>query len=318
MKYKHLIHGIAAFVPGINQYFGKGTGGTDSARYCYSVWLRHLVMAKSNGLNPCPKIVAELGPGDSLGVGLAALISGSDKYFAFDVIEHANAERNLEIFDELVTLFKNRTAIPGGDEFPEVKPYLEGYDFPADVLDENRLQHALERTRIERIRDSIIDLQRKDSPIQYKVPWHDASVLEAESVDMIYSQAVLEHVDDLLNTYKAMRLWLKPTGYISHQIDFRCHGTADAWNGHWAYSDFMWKLIDFMWKLTKKRPYSLNREPHSTHIALLKEEGYRVVCDKVSESKSSLTKLELAPRFKSISDDDLTTSGAFIQAMKIS
>lgn len=318
MKYKHLIHGIAAFVPGISQYCEKGTGGTDSARYCYSVWLRHLVMAKSNGLNPYPKIVAELGPGESLGVGLAALISGSDKYFAFDVVEHANAERNLEIFDELVTLFKNRTAIPGGGEFPEVKPHLEGYDFPADILDGNRLQHALERTRIERIRDSIIDLQRNDSLIRYKVPWHDASVLEAESVDMIYSQAVLEHVDDLLNTYKAMRLWLKPTGFISHQIDFRCHGTADAWNGHWAYSDLMWKLIDFMWKLTKKRPYSLNREPHSMHIALLKEEGYRVVCDKVSESKSSLTKLELAPRFKSISDDDLTTSGAFIQAMKIS
>ena len=311
MKYKPLIKGILTFVPGIHQFCVKRTGGTDSARYCYSVWLRHLVMARNNGLNKYPKIVAELGPGDSLGIGLSALISGCDKYFAFDVVEYANVERNLEIFDTLLTLFKNRADIPGEDEFPEVKPYLEEYDFPTDILDENRLQHALEKSRIEKIRHSIIDLQRKDSPIQYKVPWFDASIIEKESIDMIYSQAVLEHIDDLLNTYKAMRLWLKSTGYISHQIDFRCHGTANEWNGHWAYSNFMWKLIK------GKRPYLLNREPHSTHIAILKEENFRVVCDKKNESTSSLTKAALAPSFKSISDDDLITSGAFIQAVKI-
>jgi len=311
MKLKQLIYGIATFVPGVYRYRAKGTGGTDSGRYCYSVWLRHLVMAKSNGLNPYPKIVAELGPGDSLGIGLAALISGCDKYFAFDIVEHANTERNLRIFDELVTLFRNREAIPGEDEFPNVKPYLDAYDFPADILDENRLQYALEESRIEKIRDAISRPQPDGSLIQYKVPWYDAGILEKESVDMIYSQAVLEHVDDLRNTYKSMRLWLKPTGYISNQIDFKCHGTADEWNGHWLYSDFIWKL------LRGKRPYLLNREPHSTHVAILKEEGFRVVCDKKIKSKSSYTIDDLAPGFKSISEDDLTTSGAFIQAVKI-
>lgn len=311
MKLKRLISGAATFVPGVNRYRAKGAGGTDSARYCYSVWLRHLVMAKSNGLNLYPKIVAELGPGDSLGIGLAALVSGCDKYFALDVVEHANTERNIKIFDELVSLFSNRADIPGDDEFPKVKPYLDNYDFPVDIFDEKRLQHALEKSRIERIRDSINYPQRNNLVIQYKVPWYDASVLRKESVDMIYSQAVLEHVDDLQNTYKSMNLWLKSTGYISHQIDFKCHGTADKWNGHWAYSDFIWKLI------RGKRSYLLNREPHSTHIAILKEEGFRVVCDKKIKSKSVLTIDDLVPRFKSISADDLTTSGAFIQAVKI-
>ena len=312
MKLKQLIYGISTFIPGVTQLRAKGTGGTDSARYCYSVWLRHLVMAKSNGLNPYPKIVAELGPGDSLGIGLAALISGCDKYFAFDVVEHANTERNVKIFDELVTLFRNRAAIPGDDEFPKVKPYLDKYDFPGDILDVDRLQQTLEESRLKKIRDAISHPQLNDSLIQYKVPWYDASVLEKESVDMIYSQAVLEHVDDLCNTYQSMRLWLKSTGYISHQIDFKCHGTADEWNGHWAYSDFIWKLI------RGKRPYLLNRQPHSTHIALLKKEGYRVVCDKKITSKSSLTINNLASKFKYISNDDLITSGAFIQAVKIS
>jgi hypothetical protein len=134
MKFKPLIDGIATFVPRRNQDCTEG-GGTDSAQYCYSVWLRHIVMAKSNGLNPYPKIVGELGPGDSLGIGLAALISGADKYYAFDVVEHANIERNLKIFDELVKLFVNRTAIPSDYDFPRVKPYLDGYDFSVDILD---------------------------------------------------------------------------------------------------------------------------------------------------------------------------------------
>jgi len=106
MKIRPLIFGIASYFPVINRYGAKGTGGTDSARYCYSVWLRHLVMAKRNGLGPFPRVVAELGPGDSLGIGLAALLSGCDRYFALDVVDHANARSNLEIFDELVELFR--------------------------------------------------------------------------------------------------------------------------------------------------------------------------------------------------------------------
>ena len=310
MQLKQIIHGILTFVPGFNQYRAKGTGGTGSARYCYSVWLRHLVMAKMNGLNQYPKIVAEFGPGDSLGIGLAALISGCEKYIALDIVEHANIERNAKIFDELVTLFENRTAIPGDYEFPKVKPYLDKYDFPSDILDKNRLQYALEKSRIREIRDAIYHPQLNDTLIQYKVPWCDAGVLEKESVDMIYSQAVLEHVDDLRNTYKAMHLWLKPDGFMSHQIDFKCHGIADNWNGHWAYSDFMWKLIK------GKRQYLLNREPHSTHINILMEIGFRIVCDKKSKAEARLTRNDLAARFKSISDDDLTTSDAFIQAVK--
>lgn len=310
MNIKQVIHGILTFVPGVNKCFEDKTGGTDSARYCYSVWLRHIVIAKINGLSPYPKIVAELGPGDSLGVGLAALIYGCDKYYAFDVVEYANTERNLKVFDELVTLFKNRTAIPGDDEFPLVKPYLEQYDFPSDILTEDRLHQALERSRIETIRDAIVSPQRNESLIQYKAPWYHTDILENESVDVIYSQAVLEHIDELRDAYKFMRLCLKPTGYISHQIDFKCHGTADEWNAHWKYSDFIWKLI------RGKRPYLINREPHSTHISILKEEGYSVVCDKKINTKSNINKDDLATRFKAISDDDLTTSGALIQAVK--
>lgn len=225
-----------------------------------------------------------------------------------DIVEHANIDRNLKIFNELVTLFKNLEDIPGEDEHPGVKPYLDTYEFPRNILADNRLEHALEKNRIDRIRNSISNPNHENSIIKYRVPWFDSNVVEKESMDLIYSQAVLEHVDALRNTYKSMRLWLKPDGLISNQIDFKCHGTAQEWNGHYTYSDFIWKLI------RGRRPYLLNRETYSKHIDILKEEGFKIVCNKTIKSRSNINRNSLAERFKYISDDD--TSGAFIQAIK--
>lgn len=308
-KTKLALIGLMSYLPLMNRYFNKRGGNTSSARYCYSVWLRHLVLARQNlHLDGCPKIIAELGPGYSLGTGLAALISGCDQYYAFDVVNYANLGTNLSIFDELVDLFNKREDIPGQDEFPEIRPTLSNYVFPHNILSSEHMSHALEEFRISRIRNSINKPSAAGSVITYKAPWHDSNVIEKQSVDMIYSQAVLEHVADLTSAYYAMKSWLKPTGFISNQIDFRCHGTADEWNGHWAISDFMWRLI------RGSTPSLLNREPHSKHIDILAKLGFRVISDIVEKSPSTLTRADLAPRFRMIKVGDLTTSGAFIQA----
>lgn len=311
LRIKPLLRGLSTYIPWIGQRFVRTTGGTDSARYCYSVWLRHLVMAGKNGLNPCPKTVAELGPGDSLGIGLAALISGCERYYAFDVVAYADPERNLQIFDELVTLFKNKTDIPDQREFPLVKPYLDHYDFPSHLLTDDRLEQALIPSRLKNIREAVCRSPHSDSILQYRIPWYDTNVLEKASVDLVYSQAVLEHVEDLKRVYRAMYLWLKPGGIMSHVIDFSCHGLANHWNGHWGYSDFIWSLIK------GKRLYLINREPHSVHLSLLKQAGFRIVCDLKNQSQSGLERQRLASRFQKISDDDLETETAFIQAVKI-
>ena len=52
-------------------------------------------------------------------------------------------------------------------------------------------------------------------------------MVKSGSVDMILSQAVMEHVEHLEQTYEAMRHWLKPGGLASHAIDFKSHGTAE-------------------------------------------------------------------------------------------
>lgn len=308
---KQLIKGMATFVPGVYSAFSRmSTGGTDSARYCYSVWLRFLVLAHANGLATNPKIIAELGPGDSVGIGLAALISGADKYYAFDVVEYANLERNLAVYDELVKLFKNEEDIPGMDEFPDVIPHLDSYSFPRHILTDDRLRRALDDDRLELIRRSIVMMNKTGSMIHYKAPWYDADVVKTDSIDMIFSQAVLEHVYDPEFAYEKMHLWLKTGGLMSHSIDFRSHGYADEWNGHWRYPDFTW------WLIKGNRRYTLNRLPHSQHIKFMNGLDFEVKCDLVNRLPSKIGFCDLAPRFRYMDESDLTTSTAFIQAVK--
>src|SRR5438045_9241889 len=127
MLVKAWLRGPLSYVPGFDSVFGRrrGGGGTASARYCYSIWLRHLVMAHDGGLATIPRTVAELGPGDSVGVGMAALLSGSERYWALDVVSYANPVRTLEIFDALVDLFTSRVSIPDDDELADVQPALD-------------------------------------------------------------------------------------------------------------------------------------------------------------------------------------------------
>ena len=63
----------------------------------------------------------ELGPGNSIGVGLAALLSGADSYMAHDVVKYVNFEDQLPILDELAKLFERRASIPKEEEFPKME-----------------------------------------------------------------------------------------------------------------------------------------------------------------------------------------------------
>ncbi len=153
-------------------------------------------MVRLNGFSSTPETVAELGPGDSIGIGLAVLLSGSEKYYACDVVEYANPTKNLEVLEELINLFQAREDIPGEDEFPRVIPRLDSYEFPADILGDDRLQIAQDESRIAPIRWSVENMTKEGSVLRYIAPWHGLGVLQPGSVDMVYSQSILEHVED--------------------------------------------------------------------------------------------------------------------------
>jgi hypothetical protein len=286
-----------------------GTGGTVSAQYCYSVYLRHLVVADQHGLGTDPNTVVELGPGDSIGIGLMALLTGAEQYYAVDAVRHASSETNLLIFDELVKLLKSQTPIPSGDEFSEILPVLDDYSFPSKILNDARLNHAFAVDRLSRLRMALVS-DMVTGPIRYLAPIGQLHEIQSNSVDLIISQAVMEHVDRLEETYIECFRCLKPNGFTSHQIDLRCHDTAPEWNGHWKYADLTW------WLMRGGRPWFINREPCSKHTDLVNQAGLKIHAEIKQSDCSGISRGQLATRFKELSDSDLTTAGVLVLASK--
>ena len=309
LRMRELAKGIVTHVPVVGAYACRSSGGTVSARYCYGVWMRHLVRAAEAGLDTSPRAVAELGPGDSFGIGLAAVLSGADRYSAFDAKPHAHPEQNLQVFEELVGLFQRRERIPDQSEFPNTFPVLASYDFPSGLLRDARLTRSLDAARLDLIRAALRGTAPADAAIRisYAAPWDATTRIEPGTIDMALSQAVLEHVEDVPNTYKALHRWIRPGGFMSHSIDFKSHGLTTDWNGHWTVGDGLWRIA------RGNRPYLINRLPYSVHLAAMKDAGFTVVAE-TPRYLSALPRAALAERFRGLTDDDLRISGVFVQA----
>ncbi|MCX6765323.1 MAG: hypothetical protein NT148_02175 [Candidatus Nealsonbacteria bacterium] len=257
-----------------------------------------------------PKKIAEIGPGDSLGIGLATLLTGASQYYAFDIIEHSNVDKNLKILEELVELFLQKASIPDHAEFPELKPDIDNYSFP-DFLSTDDIH--LDKKRIDSIRKALVKGISDDGliEIRYIVPWMDnVATASLGHFDLIFSQAVMEHVMDLQPVYEKMYFLLRNGGYMSHQIDYKAHETHSVWNGHCLYSDIMWKII------MKGRNYPINRMVHSTHRDMIKKVGFIIINEKRVENNSGYVRSKLPMGYKNLSQKDLTTSSAHILAVK--
>jgi SAM-dependent methyltransferase len=312
MRMRRIAKGILTFIPCVRRLLPRGsTGGTNSAAYCYEVWMKHLTMLWEHGMHSLPASLAELGPGDSLGIGLAAMLSGVDRYYALDVVRFSDTDSNLAVFEELVSLFKARA--PGSNKgWPEYDAYLDENLFPSHILTNDVLDASLSVERIGLIRNALLDPGSENNGIgiKYMVPWSDEDVIEEETVDLILSHAVLEHVVDLEATYSALHRWLRPGGMMSHQIGFTSHGITEKWNGYWAISERMWRII------LGKRPYLINRQPCSVHMDLMRRNAFKIICLMKKYRADGIQRSELSPYWKDISDDDLTCSDIYVQAQR--
>lgn len=311
VRLRSIAKGLATQVPALAGLANSRAGSAVTSHYYYSVWLRHLRCTAEVSDRTSPACVAELGPGDSLGLGLAAMLCGADRYYGLDRLRFANAPHNLKIFDELVELFRRRAPMPGDDALPHVHPRLPDYAFPSKLLDDARMERALDPARLERIRRLVATGAQADGDIEirYFAPWDDAAEIRPSTVDWVFSQAVLEHVDDVDGAYANLLKWLRPGGLMSHRIDYSSHGITRDWNGHWTVSEPMWKLI------RGNRAYLINRLPHSRHVASMKNCGFEIKRE-ILTNGASLPKTVLSTAFREIDASDIETSGAFIVAAK--
>jgi SAM-dependent methyltransferase len=306
-KIRPIVKGTLTWIPILNAWrLRRGsTGGSDSARYCYSVWLRHLTVLDLYGFKVGGSQIGELGPGDSIGIGLAALLSGAAKYVGLDIVPFSARSDLQRVFNELVGMYLKKSPIPDHSEFPGVRPRLCSYEFPERLVEWRDFEK-----RAEEIRSEIETRLNRGELVTYRAPWTSPNDIALESLDLVFSQAVLEHVDDLENTYRAMCSWLKHGGYASHVIDFSAHHLSPFWNGHWAFTDREWSLV------RGRREFLLNRYPLTAHLECARATGFETLYLHKDYGEGGLRPCALTKKFQMLDIEDLRTRGVVLVLRK--
>jgi hypothetical protein len=160
------------------------------------------------------------------------------------------------------------------------------------------------------VKAAVADGLRDQGDVAYQAPWTRTTHIRAGSLDLVYSQAVLQYVEDLPLMYRATFGWLKPGGFCSHATGLGANDMAPYWNGHWAYSEGEWRLA------RGRREYFLNREPLSVHLRLAREAGFEVLQADVQRDATGLSPDQLAPPFDRLDDEDRHASGVMVVLRK--
>lgn len=218
------------------------------------------------------KTVLELGPGGSVGFGLLCIKNGAKKYFAIDEREHAFlTEKQFTLYKKLL---KNNEHLIG------------------NCFTEKDKKISYNKDKI-----NFLEIGQMS-----KLPLPD------ESIDMIYSCAVLEHVHDLDFCFSEMSRVLRSGGIMNHQIDLR---------DHIFLQDSPWFLtISDSWfnKLFKNTGEYTNRKRLNYYIILAKKYNLNIL----NLEKQSFSSLTTNKKLSEIySDEDLKISSINITLQKI-
>ena len=169
----------------------------------------------------------------------------------------------------------------------------------------------LTEDRIMHLRSAIKNMDNNSSDeIQFFVPWEKNTEIETGSLDYIFSQAVLQYVDNIDSTYEKMNSLLREGAMMSHCIDFSSHGMTKSWNGQWLYSDAEWKFLNGNKKVI------LNREPKSAHLLTNTNNGFQILTTKDLKKEIEFPRTEFHKKYSSLSETDAGTAVSFIVSQK--
>lgn len=274
------IRSLISYTPIIRSLLEKtGTGGSNSAEYCHRMWRIHKALFVECGGDK-HDVVAEIGPGDSVGSGICALLEGAEKYLAFDAINHTNPTFDISMLEDLVELFYKNSLNHLQEKIVDLKK---------DLGTSNHL-----RTRI-----------------KYFSPWWEFDEIEDNKIDFVFSTAVMEHIDDIDSFYRKVYGFLKPGGLISSLIDYSAHEFSEKWFEHYYYGDKFWKF------LMHGRKYIINRRTHTEHLLSMKNSGFTIVKDdRRLDDKVNYRKISKSIRSR-FEDLDLSTKSGIIVGKKV-
>jgi SAM-dependent methyltransferase len=244
-------------------------GHMETAKYAVSVFADHVNNAFPRGL-PRGAAVLELGPGDSLASALVAAAHGSSKVYLVDVAAFAQTDPGFyrSLADSLA-----RT----------------GLKVP-DIRNAKTLAEILALCNAEYLTDGLKSLRR----------------IPDQSVDLIWSQAVLEHVRkaEFETTIAELFRILKPHGKASHAIDFKDHLTEGLNN--LRFSERLWES-----ELFATSGFYTNRIHAPAMLKMFENCGFEniEVRKEWHWGKLPIRRSVLDRSFKTVPEEDLLISG---------
>lgn len=220
------------------------------------------------------KVCLELGPGDSLASAILAHAMGARKTFLIDV--GAFAEPRATVYEEVI------------DELA-----AEGCPV-ADLRGFSSLEDLLERTGAVYLTNGMDSLRS----------------IPTGSVDIIWSQAVLEHirVRQLPALLGELRRILSDTGTMSHRIDYKDH--LDRSLNNLRFPTRIWEA-----EAMARSGFYTNRIRNTEFLGLIEAAGFELTDVHLDYwPEVPLPRRKLAKEFQSLSDEDLRTRGATVVA----
>jgi len=247
-------------------------GDMDSFNYAWNVLNRH---AKEIVSEEVDWNGLELGPGDGILSALLAPALGSAGLTLLDSGDYADKDINKysQQINNFLEMFDSY-ALP---------------DYTYDAGIDNMLKSA--------------------GGAYYSKGLASLKMLADDSFDIIYSQAVLEHIrrDEFAEIMYECRRILKPNGVMSHVIDFKDHLGGGLNN--LRISSGLWEQN---WFALKSNFYT-NRLRFSEVIKLCEDAGFTLKRSEVSRYETMpIQRKQLTGEFSGLSDDDLSISEAHV------
>lgn len=210
-------------------------GAMTSPDYALKVFRGHLERGRLEPKDLLGKVGLELGPGDSLFSALILRGLGAAGAVLVDADDFAS--HDLSVYRAMVGLLEREGLAP---------PSL------SDVGDRAALLASCEARYLT---DGLASIRG----------------LPDNSVDFMWSQAVLEHIrrDSFLETLRELRRVLKPDGLASHRVDLQDH-LAEALN-NLRFSERRWESAFFA-----EAGFYTNRIQYSEMLGLFEEAGFAV------------------------------------------
>jgi SAM-dependent methyltransferase len=219
------------------------------------------------------KKVLEVGPGDSLATGLLCLSRGAASYCAVDRFQVGmDIEFERQVFRKL---FESMTS----EQQENCRSVVEQLGSTGTVSEDRFVYRN--------------NLPVEDAPKETGFG----------PFDVIFSNAVLEHVADLPGTLRAFSQLLSSSGIMLHEVDLRSHQTYEKHPLQFLeYPQWLWRMMS-----------SHNGEPNRWRLPhycrLLKENGIDPVEISVTESFDTelieLVRPKLCSMFKAMKTEDL-------------